>query len=393
MSCRQRTIGCWFSAKKKKKVNIEKLRSLVANHGAQLIEIEITRRLETQGPFDAILHKMTDRMIEAMDGNEDAQRDMEGVETYLRNHPNTIVVDPLHSIRKLLDRFETYKLIHSTKICRSGKLHIPTFIQINSKDESSILQQMHKHNVNFPFVCKKSVSHGSASHKMSIIFNKEGLKDVDPPCVAQTFINHGALLYKIYVIADKYHVVKRPSLRNFSKQALKDHQTIFFNSHDISSGESSRSNLTTPDEDDAAPAPELDRSLVNMLTNELHSELEMTMYGVDIIVSTETGKHYVIDVNVFPGYDGVPSFLETLVDHIMRRLDGCPNGNSLAKNHQKMSGENRTLSATKNGLPEKNAMANDQILLPASDVVLNGEPKSKLARHGGQLENAANVAS
>lgn len=36
---------------------------------------------------------------------------------------------------------------------------------------------------------------------MSLIFNEEGLKDVDPPCVAQTFINHGALLYKV-----SYHV-------------------------------------------------------------------------------------------------------------------------------------------------------------------------------------------
>ena len=32
---------------------------------------------------------------------------------------------------------------------------------------------------------------------MCLIFNEEGLKDVDPPSVAQTFIDHGALLYKV----------------------------------------------------------------------------------------------------------------------------------------------------------------------------------------------------
>ena len=103
-----------------------------------------------------------------------------------------------------------------------------------------------------------------------------------------------------------------------------DHSTIFFNSHDISSGDSSRSKLTTvwrirwdkiyyspqsygsavslqPAHDDVAIALPLNLSAVDSLTEELHNKLKMTMYGVDIIASTETGKQYVIDVNVFPG--------------------------------------------------------------------------------------------
>jgi len=50
---------------------------------------------------------------------------------------------------------------------------------------------------------------------MAIIFNEKGLKDVEPPCVAQTFINHNAVLYKIFVIGKKHFVVPRPSLKNF----------------------------------------------------------------------------------------------------------------------------------------------------------------------------------
>lgn len=42
-------------------------------------------------------------------------------------------------------------------------------------------------------------------------------------------------------------------------------------------------------------------NLIKRLTSELHTEIDMTMYGVDVIVCPETGKHYVIDVNVFPG--------------------------------------------------------------------------------------------
>ena len=52
--------------------------------------------------------------------------------------------------------------------------------------------------------------------QMSIIFNEEGLQDVQPPCVAQTFINHNALLYKMFVIGQSHYVVERPSVKNFS---------------------------------------------------------------------------------------------------------------------------------------------------------------------------------
>ena len=60
------------------------------------------------------------------------------------------------------------------------------------------------------------MAHGSSfSHKMAIIFNEAGLADIKPPCVAQTFVNHNAVLYKIFVIGDQYFVVERPSLKNF----------------------------------------------------------------------------------------------------------------------------------------------------------------------------------
>lgn len=51
---------------------------------------------------------------------------------------------------------------------------------------------------------------------MAIIFNQEGLKAVRPPCVIQSFINHNAVLYKVFVVGESYTVVKRPSLKNFS---------------------------------------------------------------------------------------------------------------------------------------------------------------------------------
>lgn len=51
--------------------------------------------------------------------------------------------------------------------------------------------------------------------QMAIIFSAEDLKDVKPPCVIQSFINHNAVLYKVFVVGESYTVVERPSLKNF----------------------------------------------------------------------------------------------------------------------------------------------------------------------------------
>jgi inositol-1,3,4-trisphosphate 5/6-kinase/inositol-tetrakisphosphate 1-kinase len=49
---------------------------------------------------------------------------------------------------------------------------------------------------------------------MSLIFNDAGLKDIEVPCVAQSFINHNAVMYKIFVIGSQHYIVERPSIKN-----------------------------------------------------------------------------------------------------------------------------------------------------------------------------------
>lgn len=51
--------------------------------------------------------------------------------------------------------------------------------------------------------------------QMSLVFSENGLDDIRPPCVAQTFINHSAKLYKLFVLKKQYFMVERPSLKNF----------------------------------------------------------------------------------------------------------------------------------------------------------------------------------
>lgn len=50
---------------------------------------------------------------------------------------------------------------------------------------------------------------------MWIVFEEDGLKSIKFPCIAQTFINHNARLFKLFTIKDKYFIVERPSIKNF----------------------------------------------------------------------------------------------------------------------------------------------------------------------------------
>jgi len=44
------------------------------------------------------------------------------------------------------------------------------------------------------------------------------------------------------------------------------------------------------------------------------------LVGIDIVIENHTGKYAIIDVNVFPGYDGYPNFFEHLIDKIKKLL-------------------------------------------------------------------------
>ncbi|KAI5098602.1 inositol-tetrakisphosphate 1-kinase [Silurus meridionalis] len=52
--------------------------------------------------------------------------------------------------------------------------------------------------------------------QMSLIFSQAGLRDIRPPGVLQSFVNHGVVLHKVFVVGEKHFTVDRPSLKNFS---------------------------------------------------------------------------------------------------------------------------------------------------------------------------------
>lgn len=44
------------------------------------------------------------------------------VESYIENHPEVAVIDPLDNVRKLLDRYISYRVIHDSNLEDIGEL-------------------------------------------------------------------------------------------------------------------------------------------------------------------------------------------------------------------------------------------------------------------------------
>lgn len=243
---------------------------------------------------------------------------------YIDAHPETIVLDPLPAIRTLLDRSKSYELIRKIEAyMKDDRICSPPFMELTSLCGEDTMRLLEQNGLAFPFICKTRVAHGTNSHEMAIVFNQEGLNAIQPPCVVQNFINHNAVLYKVFVVGESYTVVQRPSLKNFSA-GTSDRESIFFNSHNVSKPESS-SVLTELDKIEGVferPSDEVIREL----SRALRQALGVSLFGIDIIINNQTGQHAVIDVNAFPGYEGVSEFFTDLLNHIATVLQGQSTG-------------------------------------------------------------------
>ncbi|GIY23612.1 hypothetical protein CDAR_590621 [Caerostris darwini] len=314
-----RRVGYWWSDKKSRKLSAIELTAVCRASGLELVKLDLNLSLEEQGPFSAIVHKMSDILVKALKGDEQSKAICESFQKYIDSHPKMVIIDSFENIRKVLSRYEQYRIVNESEICNEGDIFIPAFVELNTMDVQKNLCKMKLAGVDFPLVCKPSMAHGSfRSHQMSIIFNEKGLKDITPPCVVQKFINHNAVLYKLFIIGDEYFVIERPSLKNFS---ASDKETIFFDSNEISKP-NSVSELTALDDNESyTPTIWPEQQKMDNIVRVLHKYLGLDLLGIDVVIDNRTGHYAIIDMNVFPGYYEAGNFYHMLTNLILKKIN------------------------------------------------------------------------
>jgi hypothetical protein len=77
-------------------------------------------------------------------------------------------------------------------------------------------------------VAKPLVADGSAkSHELSLAYDQHSLLKLEPPLVLQEFVNHGGVLFKVYIVGEAIRVVRRFSLPDVSRRELPKSAGVF----------------------------------------------------------------------------------------------------------------------------------------------------------------------
>ncbi|RWR86807.1 inositol-tetrakisphosphate 1-kinase 5 [Cinnamomum micranthum f. kanehirae] len=188
--------------------------------------------------------------------------------------------------------------------------------QIVIFDSGTLSDPAASNGLKFPVIAKPLVADGSArSHKMSLVFNRDGLTLLKPPVVIQEFINHGGVIFKVYVVGDHVRCVKRRSLPDVTEENLYR--------SDVSVSFSQVSNMTMQDRSgenylEAMHLEEVEMpplSFVVEIARGLRRAMKLHLFNFDVIRDVKVGNRYlIIDINYFPGYAKMPSYETVLTD-------------------------------------------------------------------------------
>uniref|UniRef100_A0ACD5ZKQ5 Uncharacterized protein n=1 Tax=Avena sativa TaxID=4498 RepID=A0ACD5ZKQ5_AVESA len=296
------TIGYALQPKKISTVISPSLVALAAERRMRLVAVDPSRPLADQGPFDLLIHKLYDQRWRAQ------------LEAFSALHPSVPVVDPPAAIARLLDRASMLGVVSELNAtARVGSLGAPSQVTIN--DAADLADpDLAAGALRFPLIAKPLDVDGSASsHAMCLVYRRDGLAGLRPPVVLQEFVNHGGVLFKVYVVGGHATCVRRRSLPDVPAERLLDLAA------DASVPFANVSSLTTvhaDTEDDVGDDAEMPPpGFVDEVARGLRQALGLHLFNFDMIRGRKAGgQYFIIDINYFPGFDKLPGYEIALTD-------------------------------------------------------------------------------
>ncbi|MCL7049654.1 hypothetical protein MKW94_023154 [Papaver nudicaule] len=333
------SIGYALAPKKQKSFIQDSLVNQSKERGIDLIKIDSDKLLTDQGPFDCILHKLS------------GENWVHQLHDYVVKNPNVLIIDSPNEIEILHNRISMLQVVSdlvvicnnnqndgtSTTNTAAATFGIPKQMVIHDVDSLMDRCGMEAHGLKFPVIAKPLVADGSAkSHKMALVYNREGLSKLKPQIVLQEFVNHGGVIFKVYVVGDYVKCVKRKSLPDISEEQLvgiSKEGTMSF---------SQVSNMTTENRagggnyydhiEDAVMPPE---NLITDIARGLRQSMRLHLFNFDVIRDSRIGDHYlVIDINYFPGYAKMPCYESVLTDFFCDIVQGKQNLEGVKKEEE-----------------------------------------------------------
>ncbi|CAL9076695.1 unnamed protein product [Musa textilis] len=280
-------------------------------------EIPLVSQLQD---VDAVLHKATDEIVDFnphisthFSHGISFSKGMQELERFIQDHPECCMIDPLNNIYPLLDRYNIQQLLlglQELNMKDHCRLRAPHFLKIDNFHEPNLRDQLSEANLSFPIIVKPQIACGVGdAHSMALVFKFEDFKEicVPLPAILQEYVDHGSLIFKFYVLGNNvFHAVKKSMpnasfLKSSSEQAGS--KPIIFDS---------LKSLPVATDDQfsvgrlQADIQSLDVDLVKSAANWLKTELDLTIFGFDVVIQEDTGDHVIVDLNYLPSFKEVP---------------------------------------------------------------------------------------
>jgi inositol-1,3,4-trisphosphate 5/6-kinase/inositol-tetrakisphosphate 1-kinase len=184
----------------------------------------------------------------------------------------------------------------------------------------------------YPVLCKPMDACGvAAAHVMRVAFGPAAVAAyaASPEAraaggfVAQEYINHDALLYKVFCVGSAHVVVQtRPSLPNlvpWDAAGMPEPECILFDNAQPVGPQVALWPRVAP----SSPCPRVPaQAEFEAIAVAVGQAFGASLFGADVIVDSRTGECVVIDVNYFPSYRGcidAPQFFDAIIDLIESR--------------------------------------------------------------------------
>lgn len=252
-------------------------------HNINLVQIDPTKPLTEQGSFHCIIHKLHTQQWKTQ------------LHEFSTKNPNTIIIDPPELVDRLHNRVTMLESVTQLQV-----VTVPNQLVVTDPKSFDF------EGFRFPIIAKPLEANGTAgSHELRLVFDRDGVNALTTPIVLQEFVNHGGVVFKIYVAGHRVNCVKRKSLGDISMEKLKTLKgSLTFSQVSNLSVEEGEEGGGVVDEAVMPP-----QSLIDELAKGLREALGLNLFNVDVIRdSNDPSRYLVIDINYFPGYAKLPSY-------------------------------------------------------------------------------------
>ncbi|KAF9661322.1 hypothetical protein SADUNF_Sadunf19G0056100 [Salix dunnii] len=282
-------------------------------HSIDLIPIDPSKPLIEQGPLDCVIHKLY------------GQDWMSQLLHFSSLNPDALIIDPLDSIERIHNRVSMLHAVSNLQVSeRKQVLDVPrqqVFFDSETmmKNSDDLIQKL-----GFPLIAKPLMADGSeTSHKMYLVFDKEGIDKLETQgIIMQEFVNHGGVIFKVYVVGDFVKCVKRKSLPDIKEDKLVSLKGLL-----------PFSQISNLEEKSDCGGGEFDRvemppvDFVEEVAKAMKEETGISLLNFDVIRdATDANRYLIIDINYFPGYEKIPNYESVLTDFLLKAMEKNKSG-------------------------------------------------------------------